>query len=253
MKLNNYIAVLYYGFLDMTKTRVKLFWDIEPEKIDLNYWFDLYLKDRDKWLEYIYKNIWYMIRWSKFKFMGYSEDMDMTSEVMLLIDRKLQEQIKKYNIREHQEPRMAKRTMCYIMVCIRWVMFNAVNAANNEWIVLDDEELYDMDWWISTSLDEDHELEYMKYKIVYWNERDIDERNIVILYLEWTPKRDIARWLWYWRPYIDKVVNKLKIIVYDYLKWDVNYAWTIKRTPPETKSKSDSIRENDNMKLLLNI
>lgn len=241
------------AFFNMSKTRIKLFWDIEPEKVDLNYAFDLYIKDRDKWLAYIYDNIWYMIRWSKFRFEWYDNDLDMTSEIMLLIDRKLQEQIKKYNITENREPRMAKRTMCYIMVCIRWVMLNAMNASNNEWIIIYDEELYDLEWWIATKWDEDHELEYMKYNIVYNYDRLDKDRNIVILYLDWTPKRDIVEWLWYSRVYVDKVVKKIKNVVYNYLKWDVNYNWTIKRSPPETQDQGDTVRKNDSLKRLLSI
>lgn len=262
MKRNYYIVfnILYNGFLENMK-KIKLFWDDEPKKVDLNYAFDLYLDDRQKWLDYIYRNIWYIIRWSKFKYTRDYDWMEMTSDIIMLIDRKLQEQIVKYDVRNIKYEWTAKRIMCYIMVCIRWVLFNSVkNKWNDKVIYIDTDEIEQkqefINWWVwHITLDEEQEFEYMKYQIAFNNKRSDDERNIVILLLEWTPKRDIYKFLWYKRKMVEATSNELKIITYNYLKNNnnANNTWTIKREPSEIENKGNTAWEDGFVKSILNI
>jgi len=231
---------LHNGFLDMKK--ISFWWDNDDSMFDWTRAMELYIKDKELWAEYINKHIWYLIQRSWFK-TSTDEYDEIPYEVLPFVCRKLNEQIERYwtAFSDTFNPKMV---WSYICKCLWWMLLYRQKKIDDFNWVIDIEEIQE-NLHTEIQLDTDHEYEYMKYKILYNSWLTEEEISVWLLYMEWYWKYSIYKNLPLWRPFVDTTIEKIRNITYKYLKWDVNYIWTIEREPQETKMQGDSAWVND--------
>ena len=212
--------------------KIKLFDDnAEEYEVDRTNWyrgtFDsitmtrYYLEDKIKWREYIYNNIWYFFERTRFLNFEADDRDELKQEFMLFIDRKINEQIDSWRVKDYSS-KTANTLVRYIIICMKWIL---VNMSKKKWdLYIDDIEL-DSKPNNDMLMDIDYEYEWLLSEFIYNNGLSKRDQSIALLYTWWHNITEISKWLWIDRHIVDESIKKLRKKLVKYLWFNEKDIW----------------------------
>ncbi|HNG97080.1 MAG TPA: hypothetical protein PLW93_02300, partial [Candidatus Absconditabacterales bacterium] len=210
------------------------------EKFDSVKLLKLYLTDIESGRAYLYNNIGYFISRARVVGIEKRDKYDIRSHLMLFIDKKIQDQIVRRNIVGY-DLKTANTLTSYIVYCVWGHLLYKLQHQYKQNIDTVDLSEEDLDKQIDSDHAVDFEYEWIIGKILLNSDFTEDERSVILLYLLGYSKYEIIKNSKRKRVFTDATIEKLKLVVINYL--DDDNRRTIEGKVGDYKSKGDRTGE----------